>query len=214
MNDMNNRYWVHDLPMPDRRRVLKAMLGAGTVLVVGNSLWSTAAYAAGGQEKSHHKRFMRPSGADHAGAGIATPFDDTEIAILESIVESIVPTDETAGARETGSAEFVLASVRNNGEAAVAGTRQALSAVDQIARAQYGRGFATLGAPERDAIVGVIATEPWLFAVFWNTVRSLTVLHFYAQPEGYRPLGLPGPNIDRGGYPQADVGREHGCIEL
>lgn len=210
---MNKRYWVHDLPAPDRRRVLKTMLGAGTVLVAGNLFWSTAVSAASGQEKSHHKRFMRPSSSDYASASIATPFGDAEIAILASIVEAIVPTDGTAGTRETGSAQFVLATVRGYGEAAIAGTRQALSAVDQIALAQYGRGFATLGASERDVIVGLIATEP-AFAVFWDTVRSLTVLHFYAQPEGYRPLGLPGPNIDRGGYPQADAGREYGCIAL
>ena len=213
MNDMSNCYWVHDFPAPDRRNALKAMLGVGTALVVGSSFWSAAVSAAMVQEKSHHKRFVRPSDTVHAGAGIATPFGDAEIAILVSIVEAIVPTDGTAGARETGSAAFVLATVLGYGEAAVAGTRQALSAVDQIARTQYGRGFAMLGAPERDTIVGLIATES-AFVVFWDTVRSLTVLHFYAQPAGYRPLGLPGPNIDRGGYPQADVGREYGCIEL
>lgn len=213
MNDMNERYWLHDFPTVGRRSVLKAMLGAGAALVVGNSFWSAAASAAMVQEKSHRKRFVRPPNAVRAGAGSAALFGDAEIAILASIVEAIMPTDGTAGARETGSVEFVLATVRGYGEAAVAGTRQALSAVDQIAWAQHGRGFATLGASERDAIVGLIATEP-AFAVFWDTVRSLTVLHFYAQPEGYRPLGLPGPNIDRGGYPQADVGREYGCVEL
>ena len=213
MNDMNKRYWVHDLPSADRRRVLKAMFGAGAVFVAGNSFWSTAASAAMVQEKSHHMRFVRPTNAVRAGAGSVALFGDAEIAIVASIVEAIVPTDGTAGARETGSVVFVLATVQHYGEAAVAGTRQALLAVDQIAWAQYGRGFATLDASERDVIVGLIATEP-SFAVFWDTVRSLTVLHFYAQPEGYRPLGLPGPNIDRGGYPQADVGREYGCTQL
>lgn len=210
---MNNRYLAHDSPMLSRRSVLKAMLGVSTVFVVGNPFWSAAVSADAAREKFHHKRFIRPPDADHAGIDIATPFGDAEIAILTSIVEAIVPTDGTAGAREVGSAEFVLATVRRTGEAAIAGARQALSVVDQIAWAQYGRGFATLVAHERDIIVGVIATEP-SFALFWDTVRSLTVLHFYAQPEGYRPLGLPGPNIDRGGYPHADARREHGCVEL
>lgn len=198
---MKNRYC--DQPMPGRRNVLKAALGAGVTLAAGNSLWCSAVSAA----------LVPPSGADRAATGIATPFDAAEIAILASIVEAIVPTGATAGARETGSVQFVLATVRRYGEAAIAGTRQALLAVDQIARAQFGRGFAMLGVYERDAIVGLIAIEP-AFAVFWNTVRSLSVLHFYAQPEGYRPIGLPGPNIDRGGYPQADIGREYGCIKL
>lgn len=198
---MKNRYY--DQPVPGRRNVLKAVLGAGATLAAGSSLWCSAVSAA----------HVPPSGADRAATGIATPFDAAEIAILSSIVEAIVPTGGTAGARETGSVQFVLATVRRYGEAAIAGTRQALLAVDQIARAQFGRGFAMLGVYERDAIVGLIAIEP-AFAVFWNTVRSLSVLHFYAQPEGYRPIGLPGPNIDRGGYPQADIGREYGCIKL
>jgi len=198
---MKNRYY--DQPVPGRRNVLKAALGAGAVLAAGSSLWCSAVSAA----------FVPPSGADRAATGVATPFDAAEIAILSSIVEAIVPTGATAGARETGSVQFVLATVQRYGEAAIAGTRQALLTVDQIARAQFGRGFAMLSVYERDAIVGLIAIEP-AFAVFWNTVRSLSVLHFYAQPEGYRPIGLPGPNIDRGGYPQADIGREYGCIKL
>lgn len=199
-----------------RRLTLKVLLGGGAAWVAGHVLWAGEAMAAFANG-ARRRRFVRPAEAKAPAAGALAasppPFTDAEVATFSALVESIIPTDTTPGARETGSAQFALANIQGYGVAAVTGVKQALAAIDQISIAHFGQPFAALAAPARDAMVGIFATDPG-FAEFWEVARRLTVFHFYAQPAGYLPIGLPGPNVTRGGYPDADDGRERGCVTL
>ena len=131
----------------------------------------------------------------------SSSFSADEAQMLVRLAETILPSDATPGAQETGTGVFVVVSLQNEGVDTVGGIRQALAAVDQLALGQFGDNFNKLPQPAVDALAGVLSREP-AFSLFWNGVRSLSVFHHFAMPAGYRTIGLPGPNIDRGGFPR------------
>lgn len=139
--------------------------------------------------------------------------DSNDIAILRRIVEIIIPGGDTPGAHETNTLDFVVYNLRRQGDAAIIGVKQALAGVDQISINNFGQPFVLLPANAALQVVGIISAQP-LFALFWSSIRRLTVFHYYAQPAGYRTIGLPGPSIDRGGYPNVTLGTEQICVPL
>jgi hypothetical protein len=127
-------------------------------------------------------------------------FNPAEQAIITRLAEVIIPTDELPGARETGTAGAVLFALGQQDALVIQALHQAIAAVDAISRQLFGQTFVALPFASADQVAGVLAATPEL-APFWESVRTLTVLDFYAQEVAYRPLGLPGPNLDRGGFP-------------
>jgi hypothetical protein len=127
-------------------------------------------------------------------------FSPAEQAIVTRLVEVIIPTDELPGARETGTAGAVLFALGQQDPLVVEALHQAIAAVDALSMQLFGQAFVALPFTAADQVAGVLAATPEL-APFWDSVRTLTVLDFYAQEVAYRPLGLPGPNLDRGGFP-------------
>lgn len=184
-----------------RRRVLKGM----SVLLALPSLSGLARDAGGPRNgtgcRRRSPRLEAPPSAPAMTTGSATGFSAEEAHMLVRLAETIVPSDATPGAKETNSGAFVVFSLQNEGADTVAGIRQALAALNGLALGQFGDQFNNLPQAAVDALAGVLAGEA-AFAPFWNGVRSLTVFHHYAMPAGYRPIGLPGPNIDRGGFPR------------
>lgn len=194
----------------NRRDVLKGLAATSTFLSA--SLWTPFGHT----KQESHPRFAQPSARNATASSVVTAetgLTPTETEILAAIVAAIVPTDSTPGAADTGSATFVVNSIVARGAAALMAFKQALAAVDGIALSLHGTAFARLPAGARREVVGIVAATPALAPV-WFGVRTLTVLHFYAQPAGYGPIGLPGPNIDRGGYPDAMRHTRRECVAL
>lgn len=194
----------------NRREVLKGLAITSTLLTA--TLWSPFGHA----RRTGQPRFTQPSARDAAVAPTATSLgalSAAETEILAGIVAAIVPSDSTPGTADTGSVAFVANSIEARGAPAVTAFKQALAAIDEIALRLHGTAFAQLPLSARHEVVAIVAAMPAL-AVFWYGVRTLTVLHFYAQPAGYRPIGLPGPNIDRGGYPNATRRTRRTCVAL
>jgi hypothetical protein len=133
-------------------------------------------------------------------SGSASGFSADEAQMLVRLAETIIPSDGTPGAKETGTGAFVVYSLQNEGKETVSGIKQALAALNQLALSQFGDHFKNLPQAAVDALAGVLSSEP-AFSLFWDGVRSLTVFHHFAMPAGYRNIGLPGPNIDKGGFP-------------
>ncbi|MBV1774969.1 gluconate 2-dehydrogenase subunit 3 family protein [Burkholderiaceae bacterium DAT-1] len=140
----------------------------------------------------------------------ASVFTSDEAAIVTRLVTLILPTDGTAGAAETGTPAAVISSLSRQDSHTVAGMKQAIAAIDGIARQQFGQTFTGLPDAAANTLTALIATNTQL-APFWAAVRSLAVLHFYAQPAGYQPLGMPGPNLDKGGFPAGHPITSHLC---
>lgn len=152
----------------------------------------------------------------HSGQGSGTPptapstpvasaaFTDAEVAILTQLVDAILPADASASAVSLGTVDYVKAGLSMGGADALAPVKQGLAAIDGIALQLHGAGFAQLQAAQRDAVVAVVTqTAPLL--PLWLGVRTLAVLHYYAQPLAYTDLALPGPSIDKGGFPRPNT---------
>lgn len=127
-------------------------------------------------------------------------FTDDEFKIIKSIASIIIPTDGNPGANETGIAEYLLEVFQQQGTKTVEAIKAFLGIVNTQANQLFSAPYNRLSEPQKEKLVGIIATTPQ-FAPIWRQIRALTVLRFYSLPEGYKPPGLPGPNVDRGGFP-------------
>lgn len=130
----------------------------------------------------------------------STAFTGDEFKIIKSITSIIIPTDENPGANETGIAEYLLQVFQQQGTETVTAIKGALATINAQAQQFFAAAYNDLTQQQQAQLVEIIAKTPD-YAPFWQPVRTLTVLRFYSLPEGYKPAGLPGPNVDRGGFP-------------
>lgn len=135
-----------------------------------------------------------------AVADAPNDFTEDEQIIVSRLVAIMIPSGGTPGAQEAGSTLFVIDSLQKRGATAVASIKQGLSAIDGISQQQFGQDFAAISDVDAQQLAKLVARDPQLVTL-WSAIRSLAVLHFYAQPMAYELLGMPGPNIDQGGFP-------------
>lgn len=165
----------------------------------------------------------RPDAA-RAAAASTTPvvLSPAEWATLEAATARIIPTDHEPGAREANCVNFIDKALANEDAAAVPLYRGGLAALDGVAMARHGKGFAAIEAGPQDAILADLekgrATE-WALAdrlpspMFFETVRVHTIVGFLADPSyggnrdyaGWRVAGYPGPRHRRGGFTPEQV---------
>jgi hypothetical protein len=126
--------------------------------------------------------------------------ETAHIVIIRRFAGTIVPPDEDPGASEAPVAEMVAAVVESwPAEQAIA-FRTGLELADQFSLSLFGLPIETVPESLFAELVAAIASAPeW--AEFWRGLRSLICLNFYALPQAYLPLGMPGPSIDLGGIP-------------
>ena len=130
-----------------------------------------------------------------------SPFTPAEAAIVAQLLDALLPADQSPSATSLGTVDHVLQGLAQSGADSVAESKQGLAAIDGIAVQTYGVSMAQLAPAQRDAVVGTVTQLPAL-APLWLGIRALAVLYYYAQTAAYKDLGLPGPNIDAGGFPQ------------
>ena len=82
--------------------------------------------------------------------------------------------------------------------------RNGLDAVADQALQTFGAPIEQLPPEALEALGSVLSTHPQL-ARLWYAVRTLTVLYYYGHPQGFADLGLPGPSLDRGGFPEPNA---------
>ena len=126
---------------------------------------------------------------------------------VRALVEELIPSDDTPGAREAGTADEVL------GEIEVSPTlTEGIAALERASFAAYGIGFAAASGELRRALMDQLARgqQPagWSgppVATFWMAMRNLTMSLFYGSELSRAVTGFPGPSVDRGGYRQTIV---------
>ncbi|RFA29396.1 hypothetical protein CAI21_10065 [Alkalilimnicola ehrlichii] len=155
-----------------RRRSLLHTLVALPILA---SSAPVLASSLGGQPKPPFTR-LYPSGSSSRQQP-AVDFDAAEIAILTHLIETILPSDDTPGAREAGTVDYVVENLRERGAEVVAGIKQGLAALDQMAQRQFEVAFVELEAAQANTILQIVASTPALES-FWGAVRGLSVSHF------------------------------------
>lgn len=127
-------------------------------------------------------------------------FTPEEADTVRTLADHIVPSDATPGAADTAAPEMVLAIVGDRPGDLVKELKDGLAGVNTVARQMAGDALPRLDRAAAAAVVEHVANAPE-FRKFWDFIRSQVVLAFYSLPEGYEPIGLPGPNIDEGGFP-------------
>jgi hypothetical protein len=127
---------------------------------------------------------------------------------LEAFVEELIPTGETPGAAEAGTAAAVRAALAER-PALAALVEQGLRALDRASERRGGQPFAALAPAQRHELMALLArgSPPpgWTAAdpapeMFWAALRGLAVGLFYGGPLGHALAGFPGPCVDSGGY--------------
>lgn len=139
-------------------------------------------------------------------------FSDAQRALMDALVERILPTTDTPGAMEAGVTDYVEMIVDEYYEP---GEREALlrdlQAADAQAVEQYGAPFAGLASNQQDAIISLAEQQQLDGAgdTFFDTVKQLTVTGYYTSEIGMtvERVYLPVPGRYDGEYPYAEVGR-------
>ncbi len=177
-----------------RRRALKTVsagVASWPVLTVLNSF---------GQGHAGHG--AKTTAAGKAGAkkaGLFRPafFNAAEFAAVNAVSERIIPTDQTAGAREARVSEFIDLMVRET-PGLHATYREGLAWLDADAKKKHQAPFVKLSAEQQDALLRGLSeskqsspeAEPGV--KFFRSIRSLTIDGFYTSKVGLKELGYTG----------------------
>jgi hypothetical protein len=183
---------------PARRRMLGGLVAAATALLTSPALASAlSALAQPGPRMAERAVFPEN---DPARVLSNSPYSELEQLTLVRLVGQILPNDGNAGAADVGTDVRVLFALENQAPTVRVGIQQALAAINGIALQLFGQDFTAIDDAAARQVTGIVATTPQL-GRFWYTVRTLSVIDFYATPAAYLPLGNPGPSIDAGGFP-------------
>jgi hypothetical protein len=185
---------------PARRRMLGGLVAAATALLASPAVASAlSALAQQGQGPRTAERALVPQN-DTAQVLANSPYSELEQLTIVRLVGLILPNDGNAGAADVGTDVRVLFALENQDPTVRVGIQQALAAINGIAMQLYGRNFVGIDDVAARQVTSIVANNAQL-GRFWYTVRTLSVLDFYATPQAYLPLGNPGPSIDTGGFP-------------
>jgi Gluconate 2-dehydrogenase subunit 3 len=169
---------MRERPGLNRREAIRCLVEAG--LATAGTAHLAEAFAA-----------ARPSRAAGSDTAAYHPrfFEGEEYATVAELAASIIPSDETPGAREARVAEWIdfLVSESDNDRQRL--YRDGLGRLAARCR-ESGRGaFPTLPGPAREEAVRELeAADP----VFFRAVKEDTVFGFYTSEVGLRELGADG----------------------
>jgi gluconate 2-dehydrogenase gamma chain len=123
-----------------------------------------------------------------------TALSPVQLALLEAIVDRIIPSDDLGpGAKECGAANFIDRSLTTEKASFVEG----LAAVNEQAQTKFSHGFVELSAGDRDAVLESSARP------FFNRLRQLTIEGTFCDPSyggnrgyvGWDLIRYPGPRM-------------------
>src|SRR5215467_225793 len=169
-----------------RREILRILaMAAGVAAFPGFSKWSFAC----GHARSLLQ--IRPA--------IYTPlfFSTAEYAVVEQLIEIIIPRDETPGASEAGVAEFIDLMASRDADLQ-SRFRSGLAWLDSHSKSLHSTPFIQLTAEEQTALLEPLAYKAKSVASdktgrdFFNTLREYTVMGFYTSEIGLKELDFPG----------------------
>jgi len=139
-------------------------------------------------------------------------FSDTQRALVDTLVERIIPTTDTPGAMEAGVTDYIEMIVDEFFEPDEReGFLRDLQAADDYALERYGAPFAGLEPEQQDAIVSLAEQQQLDGAddTFFDAIKQLTVTGYYTSEIGMtvERVYLPVPGRYDGAHPYADGDR-------
>ena len=139
-------------------------------------------------------------------------FSDAQRALVDALVERIIPTTDTPGAMEAGVTDYIEMIVDEfYAPDEREGFLRDLQAADDHATDRHGAPFAGLEPEQQDAIISLAERRQLDGAedTFFDTVKQLTVTGYYTSEVGMtvERVYLPVPGRFDGAYPYADGDR-------
>ncbi len=139
-------------------------------------------------------------------------FSDTQRALVDALVERIIPTTDTPGAMQAGVTSYIEMIVDEfYAPDEREGFLRDLQAADDYAGERYGAPFAGLEPDQQDTIVSLAQQQQLDGAedTFFDTIKQLTVTGYYTSEIGMtvERVYLPVPGRYDGAYPYADGDR-------
>jgi hypothetical protein len=136
---------------------------------------------------------------------------EVDSAMVERIVDILVPRDDAPGAVELGVPAAVLQVMQERTVLALS-FGELFAALDRAARTEHAQGFLALETARQDALLQVLshggpAIEGWSGLM---QLRELTLQLYYAQPQAWPALGLTGAPQPVGFMDYADPPRPRG----
>ena len=132
------------------------------------------------------------TGCRRADKRAATPFAASDVALLDEIGETILPTTDTPGAKSVGIGAFMTMMVNDcYDDDAHAAFQSGLTEIDERSRSRHGRSFLQCAPAERHEILSVLDREqatqvkkrgetPHFFAM----MKELTLLGYFSSETG------------------------------
>lgn len=148
-----------------------------------------------------------------ACGGGSTPPRPNQSAILEAIVERLVPADAYGpGGKEAGAASYIEKSLRGGLAGGLSDSAPlysaGLAAVDKYAKSKYGSAFTSLGPAKQDAVLSDLESGKATgftpdSATFFAAVREHTLQGMFSDPAyggnkqfaGWNLIGYPGVSM-------------------
>ena len=184
---------------PSRRRLLDML---ARVAVAGQfpgfCKWT---YAAAAADPAHHHAMDEGEPPTRAASYAPQFFSPAEYATIERLVEIIIPTDDTPGAKEAGVAEFIDFMVAND-PTLTAPFRHGLKSLDQLASSTTGGAggaeFIRLPQARQESLLSQLAYREQFQQgqeagqKFFQLIRRYTVMGYYTSRVGLKALDYPG----------------------
>jgi gluconate 2-dehydrogenase gamma chain len=149
---------------------------------------------------------------------------------VEAITGRIVPTDNQPGAIEANCVNFIDKTLANEDAPSRPDFIAGLASLDIACAKKLGKSFVELNASQQDQMLSELESDSakgWpnmgpAGSVFFELVRTLTIMGFMADPKyggnanlaGWRVARYPGPRHHKGGYTPAQMVGEEEIITL
>ncbi len=121
------------------------------------------------------------------------PFSPAELALLDEIAETIIPTTDSPGAKAAGVGAFMAATARNCYDDAAWGSfRSGIEQVDKASRKKHGKPFMESSPAERTALLNELNREqrdylrdgPRRAPHYFRLMKELTMVGYFTSEIG------------------------------
>ncbi|MEO7996057.1 MAG: gluconate 2-dehydrogenase subunit 3 family protein [Gemmatimonadaceae bacterium] len=134
------------------------------------------------------------SGCSRPAPGRAVSFSPEEIATLDEIADTIIPTTTTPGAKAAAVGRFMADVVRDcYDDASYALFRNGIASVDKVAQKRFGKPFVQVSASDRTALLNELDAEQKAHTKnrkagdgphYFTLMKNLTLLGYFSSEIG------------------------------
>jgi hypothetical protein len=133
------------------------------------------------------------AGCRRADSGTAAAFTPTDIALMDEIGETIIPTTTTPGAKAVGIGAFMVGIVNDcYDDATRSSFVRGLASIDDASKSRHGKQFVAASPAERTALLNDIQREERAFTRehpsdtphYFRLLRELTLLGYFSSEIG------------------------------